>query len=161
MIDPVTAVAMATGAFNAVSKLVAAGREVDDCFQQIGKWYSAVADFNEAKRQSENPPLLRKLVNKSSVEEEAMNIFIQQKKIAEQEKQLRELLLWSYGPQAYQELQQLRRNIRETRERTVYQQARKRKNLLWDIMGWSFVGLMSYALYEATVWVMSFNSTGV
>ena len=76
MIDPVTAVAMATGAFNAVSKLVAAGRDVDDCFQQIGKWYSAVADFNEAKRQSENPPLLRKLVNKSSVEEDMWLPFI-------------------------------------------------------------------------------------
>ena len=49
MIDPITAVAMATSAFKTVQKMVAMGRDVEDTFGQMGKWYSAVSDFNEAK----------------------------------------------------------------------------------------------------------------
>ena len=69
--------------------MVEAGQNIESTFGQIGKWYGAVSDFNEAKRQAENPPLFKRLVNKTSVEEEAMNVYIQQKKIKEQETQLR------------------------------------------------------------------------
>lgn len=85
MLDPMTAVATATAAFNGVKKLVEAGQNIENTFSQMGKWYGAVSDFNEAKRQAENPPLFKKLVHKTSVEEEAMNVYIQEKKIKEQE----------------------------------------------------------------------------
>ena len=84
MIDPVTAVMAATKAFNMVKKMVAAGREIDETLQQIGSWYGAVADFNEAKKQAENPPLFRRLVSAQSVEQEAMNVYIQNNIICHQ-----------------------------------------------------------------------------
>ena len=148
MIDPITAVATATTAFNGIKKIVEAGQNIEQTFGQLGKWYGAVADFNEAKRQAENPPLFKKLVNKISVEEEAMNAFIQEKKLKEQETQLRELLLYMYGPNAYAELTALRRDIRDKREKTVYAQARRQKAFLWNVVGWSTVALLSYAIYS-------------
>jgi len=148
MIDPITAVATATTAFNGIKKMVEAGQNIESTFGQIGKWYGAVADFNEAKRQAENPPLFKKLVNKISIEEEAMNAFIQEKKLKEQETQLRELLLYMYGPNAYAELTALRRDIRDKREKTVYAQARRQKAFLWNVVGWSTVALLSYAIYS-------------
>jgi hypothetical protein len=36
MIDPITAVAMATSAFKTVQKMVAMGRDVEDTFGQMG-----------------------------------------------------------------------------------------------------------------------------
>ena len=57
MIDPISAVAMATSAFKMVQKMVSAGQEIENTLGQVGKWYGAVSDFNEAKRQAENPPL--------------------------------------------------------------------------------------------------------
>jgi len=147
MVDPFTAVATATAAFNGIKKMVEAGQNIENTFGQIGKWYGAVADFNEAKRQAENPPLFQKLVNKTSVEEEAMNVYIQQKKIKEQESQLRELLLYMYGPEAYRELTELRRTIKEKREKTVYAQARRQKAFFWNVAGWSSVGVLSYGLW--------------
>ena len=147
MVDPFTAVATATAAFNGIKKMVEAGQNIESTFGQIGKWYGAVADFNEAKRQAENPPLFKKLVNKTSVEEEAMNAFIQEKKIKEQETQLRELLLYMYGPSAYSELTELRRNIRDKREKTVYTQARRQKALFWNVVGWTTVGVLGWAFW--------------
>jgi hypothetical protein len=147
MVDPFTAVATATAAFNGIKKMVEAGQNIESTFGQIGKWYGAVADFNEAKRQAENPPLFKKLVNKVSVEEEAMNAFIQEKKIKEQETQLRELLLYMYGPSAYSELTELRRNIRDKREKTVYTQARRQKALFWNVVGWTTVGVLGWGFW--------------
>ena len=147
MIDPITAVAMATSAFKTVQKMVAMGRDVEDTFGQMGKWYSAVSDFNEAKRRALNPPLFRKLVDRTSVEEEALNTLIQEKKIQQQEAELRSLLTYAYGPSGYQELIEMRRKIREQREETIYAQERKRKNLISNTINISMIGALGYFLY--------------
>jgi len=42
--------------------------------------------------------------------------------------------------EAYKEMMQMRRQIREQRERTVYRQAQRRKNFLWNSL---YVGLIS------------------
>lgn len=151
--DPFTAVAMATSAFKTVQKMVEMGREVEDTLGQIGKWYGAVADFNEAKKQAENPPLFKKLVASKSVEEEAMQIYVQNKKIQQQEKELRELLMYTYGPSGYEELVGLRRRIREQRERTIYAQQRKRKALIWNTITCTAIAGMSYGLYVLGMWI--------
>jgi len=155
MIDPMSAIMTATAAFNGIKRVVEAGQNVEQTFQQIGKWYGAVSDFNEAKRQMENPPLSKKLVNSMSVEEEAINVYIQEKKLKEQEAQLRELLLYAYGPAAYTELTQLRRKIREDREQTVYAQERRRKAFLWNTLGWVSVGILGYCTYLIILLILS------
>jgi len=147
MIDPITAVAMATSAFKTVQKMVSMGREIEDTLGQVGKWYGAVSDFNEAKRQAENPPLFRRLVASRSIEQEAMEMFANNKRIQQQEKDLRELLMYTYGANAYQELLGMRRSIRDQREKTLYAQARRRKNFLWNSVGFTVIAGMSYTLY--------------
>ena len=138
---------MATSAFKTVQKMVSMGREIEDTLGQVGKWYGAVSDFNEAKRQAENPPLFRRLVASRSIEQEAMEMFANNKRIQQQEKDLRELLMYTYGADAYQELLGMRRSIREQREKTLYAQARRRKNFLWNSVGFTVIAGMSYTLY--------------
>lgn len=147
MIDPITAVTVATTAFNTIHKMVNQGREIEDTFSQIGKWYGAVADFKEAKRVSDNPPMFKKLFVGKSVNEEALEILMHEKKIQKQEKQLRELLQWSYGPSGYQELVDLRRKIKDQREKTIYAQARKRKALIDNTINSSLLAIMLYTGY--------------
>ena len=147
MIDPVTAVIAATKAFNIVKKMVAVGREMDETLTHIGTFYGAIADFNEAKKQAENPPIFRRLVSAQSVEQEAMNIYIQNKKIAFQENELRVLLMYTYGQGGYSELIALRRKIKEQREATIYAQARRRKALVWNTVTISAIGTIGYSIY--------------
>ena len=147
MIDPISAVAMATSAYKTIQKMVELGRDVDDTLGQVGKWYSAVSDFNEAKKQAENPPLFKKVFNGKSVEQEALDVYMHEKKIAKQEKELRDLLRLTYGPDGYKELLHMRKKIKLQRERAVYAQARKRKALIWNSISISVIGLMVYCLY--------------
>jgi GrpB-like predicted nucleotidyltransferase (UPF0157 family) len=147
MIDPITAVAMATSAFKTVQKMVSMGREIEDTLGQVGKWYGAVSDFNEAKRQAENPPIFRRLVASKSVEQEALEMYAHDKRIKQQETELRELLMYTYGPDAYKELLGMRRKIRDQREKTLYAQERRRKAFIWNGVAFIFISIMLYSLY--------------
>ena len=132
MIDPITAITTATTAYKTVQKLVAAGRDIEDTMGQLAQWYGAVADLSEAERQAKNPPLFKKLVSSRSVEQEAMELFAYKKKIQAQERDLREMLLYSYGKEGYREMMAMRKQIRADREKAVYAQARRRKELFWN-----------------------------
>ena len=132
MIDPVSAFALATGAFNMIKKAVEAGREIEDCVGYFGKFFQGVSDINKAEEEAKNPPLFRKLLSGGSVEEEAFQAIVHRQKVQQMENELRELITYRYGVETYREMIQMRRTIKEERERTVYKQQQRRKNLLWN-----------------------------
>lgn len=132
--DPITAIAAATTAFNTVKKLISAGREIEDVAGQLGKWFSAVSDIKAAEEEIKNPPLFKRLIHKGSIEEEALNITINKKKILEQESKLREMIMLRYGTDTYREMISLRRKIREQREKEVHRQRRRRKNIIDGVL---------------------------
>lgn len=134
MIDPISAVAVASAAFKGVQQLVSAGREIEDVMGQLGKWFGAVSDFRRAEQENKNPPLFKKLLFSGSVEEEALNIFAQKKKIQQQEYELKTIISMYYGPSAWDELVTLRRQIRAEREETVYRQARRRRKFIDGVL---------------------------
>ena len=76
------------------------------------------------------PPLFKKLFNAGSVEEEALNLLMHEKKIIEQEKELQALLNFRYGYGTWDELKEMRRKIRDKREKEVYKQAQMRRDLI-------------------------------
>ena len=154
MIDPVTAISIATNAFGTVKRMVAAGREVEDTLSQIGRFYGAVSDLAEHKRQSENPPLFKKIIASKSVNEEAMEIYARQKKTQQMERELRELLMFQFGERGYQELVDLRRSIQAKREKTIYLQERKRKALFWNSIQISGIAVLGYAIYLIVSFLM-------
>ena len=145
MIDPISAITMATSAYNMVTKMVAAGREFEDTAQQLGKWYSAVSDFRFGAEQAKNPPLFKRLVSSKSIEEEALTLLVHEKKIAEQEKDLKTMLMWRYGAGAWDELVQMRRKIAKQRQDTIYKQAELRRALLDAVVG-LFIAIIGVAI---------------
>ena len=128
--DPVSLVAMASTAFKGVQVLVSKGAEIEHVAQKLGHWYSLVSDLREAEKEAENPPLFKKVFDNSSVEEQALNAIIAKKKIEEQEKQIRELIMYAYGEETYREMMQMRRDIRTKREQVIYKQRRKQRRML-------------------------------
>src|SRR5210317_842254 len=132
--DPVTIITGATVAFNTVKKMIEAGREIEDVAGQLGQWFSAVSDFYHLEEQTKNPPLFKKITHGKSVEQEALDLMIQKKKIEEQEDQLRELILWTYGEGAYRDMMTYRKVIREERDRAVYRQQKARKKIIDSVI---------------------------
>ena len=130
IVDPFTAIAAATTAFNTVKKFVQAGQDFENTVGQMGKWYTAISDFRKGQQMQKKPPLFKKLFNAGSVEEEALNLLMHEKKIIEQEKELQALLNFRYGYGTWDELKEMRRKIRDKREKEVYKQAQMRRDLI-------------------------------
>ena len=130
MVDPFTAIAAATTAFKTVQKFVQAGQDFENTVGQMGKWYTAVSDFRKGTQMAKKPPLFKKLFQAGSVEEEALQLLMHEKKIIEQEKELQTLLNFRYGFGTWDELKEMRRTIRAKREKEVYRQAELRKHFI-------------------------------
>lgn len=130
MVDPFTAVAAATTAFNTVKKFVHAGQEFENCMGQMGKWYSAVSDFRKGQQMQKNPPIFRKLLAPGSVEEEALNLLIHEKKVMEMEKELQQMLNFRFGFGTWNELKDMQRKIRAQRQKEVYAAAERRQAII-------------------------------
>ena len=56
MIDPVTAVGLATSAFNAIKQGISVGRDLQDMSGQLSQWGKAFSDFSYAEDKAQNPP---------------------------------------------------------------------------------------------------------
>ena len=120
----------------------------------MGKWYTAISDFRKGQQMQKKPPLFKKLFNAGSVEEEALNLLMHEKKIIEQEKELQALINFRYGYGTWDELKEMRRKIRDRREKEVYKQAQMRRDLIEAMqIGFAIlivlgfvIGLMWFAL---------------
>ena len=132
MIDPVSAVAVATGAFNAIKAGFMAGRDIEGMAGDLSRWMGAVSDIKKADEYSKKPPLFKKLFNAGSVEEEAMQIFMAKKKAEDMRAELKNIISFTRGPSAWEELLRTEGEIRKKRQKAIYdQQERRRKVLEW------------------------------
>jgi len=128
--DPLSLIAMASTTFKGIQMMVNKGAEIEAVAQKLGQWYSFASDIREAEREAESPGVFKKLFEGNTVEQQALNSVIAKKKLEEQEKQIRELIVWSYGLETYQEMIQLRREIKAQRERVIYKQKRRQRMIL-------------------------------
>tara|TARA_R100000406_G_scaffold92976_2_gene82606 strand:+ start:16233 stop:16685 length:453 start_codon:yes stop_codon:yes gene_type:complete len=126
-------IAMASTTFKGIQTLVNQGAEIEAVAQKLGSWYSYAADIKQAEKEAEKPGVFKKLFDGNTVEQQALNSVIAKKKLEEQEKQIRELIVWAYGVETYQEMIMLRRKIKAQREEAIYKQ-RKRKQMMLDIV---------------------------
>jgi hypothetical protein len=130
MLDPVSALAIATSAYKVLKKGIEMGRELEDMGGQLGTWFSAVSDVRNAEEEAKDPPLFRKLIAKGSVEQEAMQALIARKKIEQQEKELRELIVWRWGTEEYTAMMRDRSRIKDTRAKAIQNQRRKMRKFI-------------------------------
>ena len=134
MIDPVTALATATAAFNAVKKGVEMGQDIENMAGAIGKWMGAVSDINKSDEFAKKPPLFKKLFASGSVEEEALQAFMAKKKAEDMREQLRQIISATRGPSAWQELVKTEADIRKKRQETIYAQKERQKHFFEIVM---------------------------
>jgi hypothetical protein len=130
MLDPVSALAIATSAFNLLKKGISAGRELEDMAGQLGTWFSAVSDVKSAEEEAKDPPLFKKLISSRSVEQEALQALVARKKIEQQEKELRELIVWRWGTEEYTAMMRDRARIKDTRAKAIQNQRRKMRKFI-------------------------------
>ena len=160
--DPITLLAAASTAFNGVKKLIEHGREIEDVFSQLGKWATATSDLQEWCRQQDAKPSIFKKLSFKNDTAAAMDAVTVRMKLAQQEKDIREMFQWYGPPDSYEEFIRERRKIKAQREKMIYQQARRRKEFMWFcintaaiVLAIAFVGWLGWLFY----WLIATNGS--
>lgn len=153
--DPITLLAAASAAFNGVKQLVEHGKEIEDVFGQLSKWASYTSDLQEWCRQEESKPSIFKKLSFGDDTSEALNVMSIRMKLAQQEVEIREMFQWYGPPGAYEEFIAERRRIKAQREKMIYEQARRRKEFLYNafyisttVVLLGILGWMGWVVYE-------------
>ena len=129
MIDPISAVAIATTAFNTIKKGFEVGRDIESMYGDMGRWMGAVSDIDQAEKLNKKPPLFKKIFAGSTIEEEAMNIFAAKKKAQQMEQELRTYVNMIHGPNSWNEILALQAKIRKDRQKAIYAQQERRREI--------------------------------
>ena len=143
MIDPVTALAAATTAFNAIKKGFEVGRDIESMSGDLSRWMGSVSDINKADEYAKKPPLFKKLFASGSIEEEAMASFMAKKKAEDMRYQLKQIITFTRGVGAWEELLRTEGEIRKKRQRMIYEQQERRRKVLEIsaiLFGIAFIG---------------------
>lgn len=154
MLDPVSAMAIATSAYNMLKKGIEVGRELEDMGGQLGTWFGAIADVKAADEEAADPPLFRKVFAKSSVEQEAIENLMRRKKIEQQERELREMIVYRFGVDAYRDMIKDRNTIRDARKRAVDARARRIKKLVLNAVAIALIALIVAIPIVAAIIIM-------
>jgi len=104
--EPISA---AIAAFGAIKAGVSAGRELTSMAKELGKMWDSCEAVNSEHQKKKNRQIL-------SVNEEALTTFVNKQKAKDLEEELRELVMYSRGMDAWQELLKLRVDIKRERQ---------------------------------------------
>lgn len=159
MIDPITAIAGATAAFNTIKKGFAVGRDIESMAGDLGRWMGAVSDITKAEELNKKPPLFKKLFQAGSVEEEAMTIFMAKKKAEDMRQELRNIISVTRGPSAWDELIKTEADIRKKRQKAIYDQEERRRKII-EIIAICF-GAGAIIAFLVTIVVFSMKAKGL
>ena len=130
MIEVAAALSAATTAFNAIKKGFEVGRDIESMSGDLSRWMGSVSDINKADEYAKKPPLFKKLFAAGSVEEEAMASLMAKKKAEDMRYQLKQLISLTRGPQAWEELLRTEGEIRKKRQRMIYEQKERQRQIV-------------------------------
>jgi len=124
--DPITALTIATTAYNTIKKGFEVGKEVESMAGDLGRWMNAI----NAVKTSHSKAKGRRF---GSVEEEALETFAAKKKAEQMENDLRNFIVGQYGVNAWQDIIRIQADLRKKQKEAELLAAQKRDELIYNL----------------------------
>jgi hypothetical protein len=165
--DPVTLLATASAAFNGIKNAVAIGQEVEGVFRQLTKWADAAGQLQELINDRKGDTnerkvgIFEKIGFKQSETSEAFDIFAAQMRLREMEEEIRLMFIYGelqhLGMEGYSQFNQIRREVREKRERMIRDQANRRKKFIENVFWYSLLIVTISIGIKIAVWFYDYG----
>jgi hypothetical protein len=134
LIDPVSALGMATAAYRGIKSAIDTGKELSDMAGTLNQWATSISDLDFAHRQAENPPMFKKLFGSSQIEQNALEVWGHKQKAKEMRDELQSYISLFYGPSAWKEIVAIEAKMRKERKQAIYEaEERKQMILEWTV----------------------------
>lgn len=151
--DPITVIATASAAYNALKKGIQVGRELQDMGSQLATWAGAVSDLDFMAKKAADPPWWRV---GSNVQADAIEIFAAKKKIEAQRDELKTYIQYSYGQSGWEELLRIEAQVRKRKQATDHRKAEIKELLITVVIvglclaaGIAGLALLAFILWQA------------
>lgn len=142
--DPISAIGIATTAYNAIKKGFQVGKEIESMSKDLGRWMGAIQEVKEGHKKAKGGSY-------GSVEEEALESFAALKKAQQMENELRTFVNMHYGPNAWAEVLRIQANIRNKKKEALKEAKRKQaqriENVILGVLLMFFLGAVGAVLY--------------
>jgi len=142
--DPISAIAAATTAYNAIKRGFKVGKEIEGMSKDLGRWMGAIQEVKEGHTKAKGRSF-------GSVEEEALESFAALKKAQQMEHELRQFVNFNYGHNAWNEVIRIQVDIRkkkkEALEEAKRRQAKMIENTILGVLVIFFLGAVGAVLY--------------
>ena len=139
--DPVTALGVATTAFNTIKKGFSLGKDAQSMMSDVGKWMSAI--------ESVKNPTAKKSKKIANVEQEALDEFAAKKKAEQMEGELKNYMIATFGMKAWDELLRIQGQIRKKRKMEIAYQKKQREDMINAIIVFLGIGVGGFGLIFA------------
>ena len=135
MIDPVSAIGMATAAYRGIKSAIDTGKELSDMAGTLNQWATSMRDLDFAQRQAENPPMFKKIFGQSQIEQNALEVWGHKQKAKEMRDELKGYISFFYGPSAWDEIVAIEAKMRKERKEAIYAAEERKQAILEFIVG--------------------------
>ena len=116
-------ISVAMAAVAAIKSGVSLGKDISSLGSEVGKLWGAIDEINGAQKKKKKSFF-------RSVNEEALDTFMAKQKAKDLEDELRQIISFTRGPSAWQELLRLRGQIRKERQEEKEAHRRKVRKIL-------------------------------
>jgi hypothetical protein len=151
MVDPITAVGLATTAFNGIKQAISMGKDIQSMGTQLGQWSKAISDLNYSHEKAQKPPWWKKLGG--GVEANAMEVWMQKKKADEMREELRSHISLFYGPSAWDEIVKIEAQMRKEQKEAIYAKEEMKQKIMEWIVG-IIATLVGGAVVIFVIWLI-------
>ena len=127
MIDPISAITLATSAYKGIKKAVEVGKEISSFTGAISQFAKASSDIDFLEQKSKKPPLYKMF---SDTQSNALEIWTQKQKLKEMREELKTHISWTYGPSAWREIVAIEAQQRKEQRDLVYAKQEAIENLI-------------------------------
>ena len=142
--DPISAIAAATTAYNAIKRGFKVGKEIEGMSKDLGRWMGAIQEVKEGHNKAKGRSF-------GSVEEEALESFAALKKAQQMENELRQFVNFNYGHNAWNEVIRIQVDIRKRKKEALEEAKRKQakmvENTILGVLVVFFLGAVGAVLY--------------
>ena len=142
--DPISAIAAATTAYNAIKRGFKVGKEIEGMSKDLGRWMGAIQEVKEGHNKAKGRSF-------GSVEEEALESFAALKKAQQMESELRQFVNFNYGHNAWNEVIRIQVDIRKKKKEALEEAKRKQakmiENIILGVLVVFFLGAVGSVLY--------------
>lgn len=153
MIDPISAIGMATAAYRGIKSAIDTGKELHDMAGTLSQWAGAMSDLDFSHKQAQNPPMFKKLFGASQIEQNALEIWGHKQKAKEMREEMKTHISFYYGPSAWDEIVRIEGEMRKKRAAEVYAAEERKQAIIEWMVGLTAAGVGGGVLF-GIIWVI-------